>query len=291
MDEQHWGSNPGSSEASKRPLSASAHKESQKEHAQKPKGTAVMASTQPQVLFGGKSAGSVHAPPLEAALTTTSNEKGGPLRPPHHNGTAQQPALQAATVHPSASGWNPIFPLSSSLYDGTDSIGGIAFDICHISWPRVSTHASTSTPSTISRAERHVLIGPHLPKAFSCTPVHRNIAPSHARRTVHCTGACTTTHISSRGWSCRKTRANRFTITESSLVHLVARKARPQFETQCSAASKRCCSPLASLRCYNLVVAVAVCSAPARSCCILPSSCCLQHPLLVLIAHNTLYNC
>jgi hypothetical protein len=224
----------------------------------------------PIALFGedAGSSGSSYAPALPAGATTNSTQ---PYFP--------------------ASGWNPIFPLSSSLYDGTDSIGGIAFDICHISWPRVSTHASTSTPSTISRAERHVLIGPHLPKAFSCTPVHRNIAPSHARRTVHCTGACTTTHISSRGWSCRKTRANRFTITESSLVHLVARKARPQFETQCSAASKRCCSPLASLRCYNLVVAVAVCSAPARSCCILPSSCCLQHPLLVLIAHNTLYNC
>ena len=72
--------------------------------------------------------------------------------------------------------------------------------------------------------------------------------------------------------ACRKTRANRFTITESSLVHLVARKARP--EIQCSAASKRCCSPLASLRCYN-------------QCC---SSSCLQrsrkellHPPLILL--------
>ena len=115
MDEQHWGSNPGSSEASKRPPSASAHKESQKEHAQKPKGTAVMASTQPQVLFGGKSAGSVHAPPLEAALTTTSNEKGGPLRPPHHNGTAQQPALQAATVHPSTAIGSPVVPTQQQI--------------------------------------------------------------------------------------------------------------------------------------------------------------------------------
>ena len=82
MDEQHRGSNPGSSEASKRPLSASAQKESQNEHAQKTKVSAAMASVEPQALFGGTPAGSVHAPPMEAALTTTSNEKGGPLRPP-----------------------------------------------------------------------------------------------------------------------------------------------------------------------------------------------------------------
>ena len=66
MDEQHRGSNPGSSEASKRPLSASAQKESQKEHTQKTKVSAVMASVQQVALFGGTPAGPVHAPPVEA---------------------------------------------------------------------------------------------------------------------------------------------------------------------------------------------------------------------------------
>ena len=108
MDAPHRDSNPGSVEVLKRPLSASAQKESQKEHTQKPKGSAVMASIEPQALFGGTPAGSEHAPPVEAVLTTTSNEKGGPPRPPPQNCTAQQPAPQPATVHPSTANGTPV---------------------------------------------------------------------------------------------------------------------------------------------------------------------------------------
>ena len=161
MDEQHWGSNPGSPEASKRPLSASAHKESQKEHAQKPKGTAVMASIQPQVLFGGKPAGSVHAPPLEAALTTTSNEKGGPLRPPPHNGTAQQPALQAATVHPSTAIGSPVVTALQQI----SHLASRVFTRAQVHISRVERHASTIGPLTCcadnsSRALRCIEVVP-----------------------------------------------------------------------------------------------------------------------------------
>ena len=63
MDEQHRGNNPGS-EASKRPLSASAQKESQKEYTQKTKVSAVLASVQQIALFGDTPAGSDHAPPI-----------------------------------------------------------------------------------------------------------------------------------------------------------------------------------------------------------------------------------
>ena len=107
-------------------------------------------------------------------------------------------------------------------------------------------HASCSLtlkhmhPSTISRTERHALVGPHLPKAFSCTPVHGNIASSH-ESTVH------SAHITYRGWSCRKTRVDS--------VHKCCRKlprapccteARVSIVlTQCPPASKCCCSPLA----------------------------------------------
>ena len=52
MDAPHWDSNPGSAEVSKRALLASAQKETRKEHAQKTKVSAVMASVDPQVLFG-----------------------------------------------------------------------------------------------------------------------------------------------------------------------------------------------------------------------------------------------
>ena len=48
MDAPHWDSNPGSAEASKRALAASAGKETQKEHAQKTKVSAVMASVDPE---------------------------------------------------------------------------------------------------------------------------------------------------------------------------------------------------------------------------------------------------
>ena len=80
----------------------------------------------------------------------------------------------------------------------------------------------------------------------------------------------------------------RFTnAAESFLVHLVARKRAHHSNSSVlqlpSAAAVH--SP------KQLVVAVTVCSTPARSCCILPSSYCLQHPLLVLITHSTLYNC
>ena len=68
MDAPHRDSNPGSVEVLKRPLSASAQKGGQKEHTQKPKGSAVMASIEPQALFGGTPAGSEHAPPVEAVM-------------------------------------------------------------------------------------------------------------------------------------------------------------------------------------------------------------------------------
>jgi hypothetical protein len=137
-------------------------------------------------------------------------------------------------------------------------------------------------PSTISRTERHVLVGPHLPKAFSCTPVHGNIASSH-ESTVH------STHITYRGWSCRKTRANS--------VHRCCRKL-PRASCCTEARAHHSNSSVLQLPSAaavhspkQLVVAVTVCSTPARSCCILPSSYCLQHPLLVLRTHSTLYNC
>ena len=123
MDEQHWGSNPGSSEASKMPLSASAQKESQKEHAQKTKVSVAMASVEPQALFGGTPAGSDHAPPMEAALTTTSNENGGPLRLPPQKNTAQQPALQHAKVHPSAATGSPGVPALQQIPPPAASFG------------------------------------------------------------------------------------------------------------------------------------------------------------------------
>ena len=110
MDEQHRGSNPGSSEASKRPLSASAQKESQKEHTQKTKVSEVVESVQQIALFGGTPAGPVHAPPVEAVQATTSIEKGGPPRPPPTNNTAQQPALQHAAVHHSVATGPPVVP-------------------------------------------------------------------------------------------------------------------------------------------------------------------------------------
>ena len=115
MDAPHRDSNPGGVEVQKRPLLASAQKESQKEHTQKPKGSVVMASVEPQVLFGGTPAGSEHAPPVEAVLTTTSNEKGGPLRPPPPKITAQQPAPQRATVHPSAANGSPVAPAQQQI--------------------------------------------------------------------------------------------------------------------------------------------------------------------------------
>ena len=92
------------------PLSASAQKESQKEHAEKTKVSAAMASVQQIALCGGTSAGSVHAPPVEAVQATTSIEKGGPPRPPPTNNTAQQAAPQHATVHPSVAIGPPVVP-------------------------------------------------------------------------------------------------------------------------------------------------------------------------------------
>ena len=101
MDAQHRDSNPGSAEVSKRALLASAGKETQTEHAQNTKVSAVMASVDPKALFRGKPAGSVHAPPVEAVLTTTSNEKDSPPRLSPANTTDQQSAQQHATVPPS----------------------------------------------------------------------------------------------------------------------------------------------------------------------------------------------
>ena len=137
MDEQHRDSNPGRSEASKRPLSASAQTESQKEHAQKTKVSMAMVSVEPQALFRGTPAGSVHVAPMEAALTTTSNEKVGPLRPPPQNNTAQQPVPQRATVPPSAANGSPVVPAQQQ--------------ISHLA-SRVFTRAQVHT----SRVERHV---------------------------------------------------------------------------------------------------------------------------------------
>ena len=97
MGAQHRDSNPGSAEVSKRALPASAGKETQKEHAQKTKVSAVMASVDPKALFEGKPAGSVHAPPMEAVLTTTSNEKDSPPRLSPANTPNQQSAQQHAT--------------------------------------------------------------------------------------------------------------------------------------------------------------------------------------------------
>ena len=115
MDAPHRDSNPGGVEVQKRPLSASAQKESQKEHTQKPKGSVVMASVEPQVLFGGTPAGSEHAPPVEAVLTSTSNENDGPPRPSPQNCTAQQPAPQPATVLPSTANGTPVVPALQTI--------------------------------------------------------------------------------------------------------------------------------------------------------------------------------
>ena len=144
MDMQHRDSNPGRSEASKRPLSASAQKESQKEHAQKAKVSMSMASVEPQALFGGTPAGSVHAPPMEAALTTTSNEKGGPLRLPPQNNTAQQPAPQRATVHPSAANGSPLVPAQQQI----SHLASRVFTRAQVHISRVERHVSTIRPLT-----------------------------------------------------------------------------------------------------------------------------------------------
>ena len=97
MDAQHRNSNPGSAEMSKRALPVSAGKETQKEHVQKTKVSAVMASVGPNALFGGELVGSVHAPPMEAVLTSTSNKKDSPPRLSPANTPNQQSAQQHAT--------------------------------------------------------------------------------------------------------------------------------------------------------------------------------------------------
>jgi len=95
MDARHRDSNPGSAEVSKRALPASAGKETQND---------------PKTLFGGKPAGSVHAPPVEAVLTTTSNEKDSPPRLSPANTTDQQSAQQHATPPPVVIGPEPHSP-------------------------------------------------------------------------------------------------------------------------------------------------------------------------------------
>ena len=54
MDVQHRDNNPGSAEVQKRALTASAGKETQQEHTQKLRGSAVKVNLVPQALFGGK---------------------------------------------------------------------------------------------------------------------------------------------------------------------------------------------------------------------------------------------
>ena len=88
IDAPHWDSNPGSAGASKRALPAPAGKKAQKMHAKTARVSAVMASVDPQVLFGGKPAGSLHAPPMGAVLISTSNGKGSAPRLPPANTTA-----------------------------------------------------------------------------------------------------------------------------------------------------------------------------------------------------------
>ena len=110
MAAPHWDSNPGSVEVSKRALPVSAGKETQKEHAQKTKVSAVMVSVDHQVLFGGQSAGSLHAPPVEAVLASTCNEKDNPPRLPPASTTVQQSAQQHATVATSVAIGSPAVP-------------------------------------------------------------------------------------------------------------------------------------------------------------------------------------
>ena len=130
MDARHRDSNPGSAEVSKRALPASAGKETQND---------------PKALFGGKPAGSVHAPPVEAVLTTTSNEKDSPPRLSPANTTDQQSAQQHATVPPRCYWSRATLSFSSPhLNVVIESIGAIVLDA--YTTPRVTTRASTCTP-------------------------------------------------------------------------------------------------------------------------------------------------
>jgi hypothetical protein len=132
MDAPHWDSNPGSAEVSKRALPASAGKEIHND---------------PKTLFGGKPVGSVHAPPVEAVLTTTSNEKDSPPRLSPANTTDQHSAQQHATLPPFPRCYWSRATLSFSsphLNVVIESIGAIVLDA--YTTPRINTRASTCTP-------------------------------------------------------------------------------------------------------------------------------------------------